>query len=1072
MPNITPNDLHNIRNFDTLLNFLREKLGWHIPEDVELEDIAFPWSPEDLDLDELTGERIPDCWQLPPFPSGQLEIEALEQPQPWGIFFLQFDSELVYRTALRRVLRGLVERRDRDANLPAWRHDHLLFICTTTDFQRFAFAHFAATTQNWRRAVLSIFSWEQEDTHIRTLCEYNLPALTFPSDGFSNDQEWLQAWQEAFDVEAVTDKFFADYQRVFTQVEDAVEGIPEDQMEKRRLYTQRLFNRLMFLRFIEKKGWLTYNGDRNYLRALFNAVVNTTYIISEGGPLVDHTRSVPTATTENFLNDRLFWAFFRGLGNVTNLLEESAEIVERRGDVPFLNGGLFEMQEYDSRNDVHIPNDKFAEILKLFERYNFTVTESTPLDIEVAVDPEMLGKVFEELVTGRHDTGSYYTPRPVVSFMCRESLKICLQNKTDETEECLEKFVDDGDATNIQNPEKVLKVLQTLRICDPACGSGAYLLGMMSELLRLREALFKSRNVDPRTTYQRKLDIIQKNLYGVDKDEFAVNIAMLRLWLSLAVDYEGEVPEPLPNLDYKVATGDSLTGPAPENMSLANPLIQEIQEYQAEYLVTHVDGEKQELREVIAELKENLQGWQANVDEFVWQVEFPEVFQEGGFDIVIGNPPYVRHELIRPIKPTLKRLFPEVYTSTADLYVYFYNRGTELLRAGGNLIYISSNSFLRAGFSRKLRKFFTDKVYFHRLLDFGSVPVFKAGVDTCIFLYENKAPDGETFFAATFRAKADIPRLPEAFQERAFLMNVSDLSLNGWTLTSSAVFRLLEKLETIGTPLERCVDEGFYRGLTIGCNDAFIIDKSIRQHLIFEHAKSGELIKPLLRGRTLKKWKVESTNEYMIVMASSVNREWPWSDARSDLEAEQIFAETYPAIHNHLNNYRERLIARDDRGKFYWELRSCTYYAGFAEPKIIYPQTAKSLYACYDTAETFGVNSIYFIPTSDLSLLAILNSRLFDWYARHKFQSINDPWAGGRLQFLAQYMKHVPIADRTPAQKAELSRLVERIFADPENDQAREIKRKIDELVYQLYRLTDTEIELIKQTYRDAGMDV
>ena len=150
---------------------------------------------------------------------------------------------------------------------------------------------------------------------------------------------------------------------------------------------------------------------------------------------------------------------------------------------------------------------------------------------------------------------------------------------------------------------------------------------------------------------------------------------MLRLWLSLAVDYEDDTPEPLPNLDYKVATGDSLTGPAPENMSLANPLIQEIQEYQAEYLVTHVDAEKQELREVIAELKENLQGWQANADEFVWQVEFPEVFQEGGFDIVIGNPPYVRQELISPIRRVLQQLFPEVYAGTADLYVYFYKRG-------------------------------------------------------------------------------------------------------------------------------------------------------------------------------------------------------------------------------------------------------------------------------------------------------------------------------------------------------------------------------------------------------------
>ena len=1053
MPYITPDDIHNIDNFDTLLDFLREKLGWYIPEDVELEDIAFPWSPEDLDLDELTDELIVDCQQLPPFPTSQPTFEFVENTQPWGIFFLQFDSESVYRTALRRVLRGLVERRDRDASLPAWRHDHLLFICTTTDFQRFAFAHFAATTENWRRAVLSIFSWEQEDTHIRTLCEYNLPALALPSGGFSSDQEWLQEWQKAFDVEAVTGKFFADYQRVFAQVEDAVEGIPENETEERRLYTQRLFNRLMFLRFIEKKGWLTYNGNREYLRTLFDA-------------------TEASETDENFLNDRLFWAFFRGLGNVTNLLEESSEVVERRGNVPFLNGGLFEMQEYDTRDAVHIPNDKFAEILKLFERYNFTVTESTPLDIEVAVDPEMLGKVFEELVTGRHGTGSYYTPRPVVSFMCRESLKICLRNKTDETEECLEKFVDDSDATEIRDPEKVLEVLQTLRICDPACGSGAYLLGMMGELLRLRETLFRSQNVDPRTTYQRKLDIIQKNLYGVDKDEFAVNIAMLRLWLSLAVDYDDDTPEPLPNLDYKVATGDSLTGPAPENMSLANPLIQEIQEYQTEYLVTHVDAEKQELREVIAELKESLQGWQANANEFVWQIEFPEVFQEGGFDIVIGNPPYVRQELIRSIKPILKRLFSEVYAGTADLYVYFYKRGTELLRAGGSLIYISSNSFLRAGFSRKLRKFFTDKVYFHRLLDFGSVPVFKAGVDTCIFLCESKAPDGETFFAATFRDKADVPRLPEAFRERAFLMNVCDLSPNGWTLTSSEMFRLLERLENVGTPLERCIDGGFYRGLTIGCNDAFIIDESVRQHLIFEHASSDELIKPSLRGRTLKKWKVESTNEYMIVIASSVNREWPWSDARSDAEAERIFAENYPAIHQHLNSYRERLIAREDRGKFYWELRSCTYYAGFAEPKIIYPQTAKSLYACYDTAETFGVNSIYFIPTSDLSLLAILNSRLFDWYARHKFQSINDPWAGGRLQFLAQYIQYVPIADRTAEQTEELSDFVKQILADPQSDDVRDIEQEIDELVYQLYGLTDAEIELIKRTYQDASMEV
>lgn len=1055
MPDITPNDIHNIRNFDTLLDFLREKLGWHIPENVEFEDVAYSLSAEDLDLDELTQDRIVDYWQLPPFPPSQPTLGIFEDTQPWGIFFLQFNSEDIYRTALRRVLRGLVERRDRNSSRPTWEHDHLLFICTTTDFQRFAFAHFASN-ENWRRAVLSIFSWEQGDTHIRTLCEYNLPALAFPSDGFSDDKAWLKAWQAAFDVETVTDKFFADYQSVFAQVEKAVKGIPEDETEARRLYTQRLFNRLMFLRFIEKKGWLTYNGNRDYLRSLFDAT--------------------EAQTNENFLKDRLFWAFFRGLGNTVNLLEELPGVIERRGEVPFLNGGLFEMQKDDVQNAVHIPNDKFAEILKLFERYNFTVTESTPLDIEVAVDPEMLGQVFEELVTDREEIGSYYTPRPVVSFMCRESLKICLQNKTDETSETLKVFVDDGDATAIRDPEKVLKVLQTLRICDPACGSGAYLLGMMSELLRLREALFQSNQIDSATIYQRKLDIIQQNLYGVDKDGFAVNIAMLRLWLSLAVDYEGEVPEPLPNLDYKVAVGDSLTGPTPEQLTLANPLIQQIQEHKDRYQVTHIDDKKQELREKIAELKEDLQGWQANPDGFVWQVEFSEVFQEGGFDIVIGNPPYLdqRREYVMALKTTFEQLFPEVYTRSADAYVCFYKRGIELLCIDGVLTYISSNTFLRVKFGKKLRKFLTDKVCLHRILDFGSVQVFKKPkVTPCILLVENTVDIGGRLLVATFRDKADIPRISQVFQNLAFPIRVQDLLPDGWTLTSPEVLDLLEKFRNIGTPL-KCIDDSFYRGLTTGCNDAFVISESVRQQLIAEDVSSNELIRPSLRGDTLKKrkWKEVVANEYIIVIESSANREWPWSSARNNTEAERIFENTYPAIYQHLSSYRDRLINRDDQGKFYWELRSCTYYAEFEKPKIVYPRIAKSLYGCYDATKTFGINTIYFMPTKDLSLLAILNSRLFDWYARHKFHTLKDPWRGGGLQFNEVSMEQVPIADRTEAQKTELSRLVERILADPQSNGVSDIEQEIDELVYQLYGLTDAEIELIKQAYRDAGMEV
>ena len=191
--------------------------------------------------------------------------------------------------------------------------------------------------------------------------------------------------------------------------------------------------------------------------------------------------------------------------------------------------------------------------------------ESTPYDVEVAVDPEMLGKVFEELVTGRHDSGAYYTPRPVVSFMCREALKGYLEGKeTGLDADAITRFVDEHDTSGISliGAPRVSEALSDVTVVDPACGSGAYLLGIMQELIELQTILYNI-GVDAKKIYDLKLEIIQRNLYGVDIDEFAVNIAMLRMWLSLAIDYEGEKPEPLPNLDFKVVCGDSLLGPDP-----------------------------------------------------------------------------------------------------------------------------------------------------------------------------------------------------------------------------------------------------------------------------------------------------------------------------------------------------------------------------------------------------------------------------------------------------------------------------------------------------------------------------
>jgi hypothetical protein len=215
---------------------------------------------------------------------------------------------------------------------------------------------------------------------------------------------------EAFDVEAVTREFFSEYHRIFEEVEEAISGFGRDS-DRKRLYTQRLFNRLMFIAFVQKKGWLKLNGDADYLAALWKA----------------HLKD-KSVGNKNFYRDRLKALFFFGLNSSNEVnqigINKGGFLKTLIGDVPYLNGGLFEELEDDKNEAINVPDKAVGAVLNdLFAKFNFTVTESTPLDVEVAVDPEMLGKIFEELVTGRHETGSYYTPKPVVSFMCREAIK-------------------------------------------------------------------------------------------------------------------------------------------------------------------------------------------------------------------------------------------------------------------------------------------------------------------------------------------------------------------------------------------------------------------------------------------------------------------------------------------------------------------------------------------------------------------------------------------------------------------------------------------------------------------------
>ena len=401
-----PEPVQRIQSLPDLIAYLRDELGWPISLETVIEDLTFDWSANDLRLAEGQGARLQGgaVRQLRPFVPGQ----------PWGIFLVEFANTQVYRTSLRQILRGLVPNRRRDPGLQSWQHENLLFICATADYERFTFAHFKGDQA--QRARLATFGWRKGSGYLRTLLEHNLPYLAWPRDDGADPKAWQSEWAKAFDKEPVTKKFFDDFNDTFRKVcNDIANRHSRWSKETVEREAQTLLNRLLFLYFVQRKGWL--NRDRQYLVNHFR----------------DHYRDDPTGVS--FLRD-----FLRPLFVKLSTKGPQADIPGH--DLPFLNGGLF-ADEYgtEQRDDevrrhheLKVGNDTFQHIFDdLLEAYNFTVREDTPLDVDVAIDPEMLGKIFESLVlqleqsevggkSSRHDTGSYYTPRPIVHYLCRDAL--------------------------------------------------------------------------------------------------------------------------------------------------------------------------------------------------------------------------------------------------------------------------------------------------------------------------------------------------------------------------------------------------------------------------------------------------------------------------------------------------------------------------------------------------------------------------------------------------------------------------------------------------------------------------
>lgn len=1028
---IDPKDIEKalggVTDQGAFLRLLSDTLRWPI-DGKSVEDVSYAWTEKDLRAAGL-DKKVVD--------SRILQIANLDRNQPWGVFVIEFKNPNAFLAergltgVLRRVLRGLVPSKRKDANQPAWKREHLLFICTHK-YEHFRVAYFKAPREGTKTAPLAAFGWGP-DIPARTACEFNLPALEWP-DNPSDTAGWVSAWADAFNVERVTKRFYKDYAEQFEKLRVAVKPLKgEDQ----KMFTQALMNRLMFLRFIERKGWLTPptseegGGSKDYLRLLFQA----------GG-----------YRGKSFYSGRLKKLFFEALAI------EGKEHSEAVGTVVFLNGGLFEESELDKKVD-DLPDSAFASLLGpegLLYRYNFTVQESTPLDIEVAVDPEMLGKVFEELVTGRHESGSYYTPRPVVSFMCREALKGYLADATGIDAEKIGIFVEKHDVRGItiDGAKKIAQALDDLRAVDPACGSGAYLLGLLHEIVDLYRLLYSEKlKADARELHRIKLDIIQNSLYGTDIDPFATSIAMLRLWLSLTVD--SDEPEALPNLDFKIESGDALTGPNPQEMpdllrSNLDERARQLAIIKGKYMRAH-GREKQALRELIQheqrEIAFKLRSLSPGAID--WRVQFCEVFfsRRAGFDIVLANPPYVRQELIKDVKPLLKTVYGELFSGTADLYVFFYLRGLQLLTKCGMLVFISSNKWFRASYGQKLRAHVAKTATVQTILDFHDLPVFEAVAYPMIFVAKKQPPTDA--HAAILAEPPDLdppyPDVRAVVETHGRPMPTTALGRDGtWHLASSLAADQLTKLRKAGPPLGQFTGQRVYRGLTTGLNEAFVIDDEVRARILADNPAASEIIKPFIAGKDVKRWTLPATSRWIIVTRVGVN------------------ITRYPAVLRHLKSFEPALINRDDQGNHWWELRPCRYYDDFEKPKIVSTKVSIEPTFAIDRDARYLGNTSYFITVENdpLFVLGVLNSAASKYYARMTFVGKQNGWY--EVQPTALEALPIPTADMAEKELVrdlvgclitlnDHARATERDYDGRDTLMSAYFERVLNGLVYELY---------------------
>lgn len=1010
-----------------------------------------------------------------------------------------------------------------------------------------------------------------------------------------------EAWKATLNISELNKKFYKELAYWYFWALQEVK-FPDDELKEEKsrnpVNVIRLITRLIFVWFLKEKNLvpdelfnkreidriLDYKdktGSTYYkaiLQNLFFATLNT----EMNKDVKDKDRISRTFVKRNTGVPHYF--------RYSRFIKDQDKFSQWMDNIPFLNGGLFECldkrskdgdifidgftQQLKNETMVQVPDYLFFSdaprnidlnstfhtkgkkyevrgLIDILSRYKFTIEENTPVEEEVALDPELLGKVFENLLasyneetetTARKLTGSFYTPREIVNYMVDESLitylSNCLLEEDDEKKrEALNKKLHHLFSYTAEEPQftdternRLIDAIDNCKILDPACGSGAFPMGILHKLVfilgkldpnnkkwkqkqldkarrdkALAEKMEDDKNrdaaikeIDKRIEdiekafdqnnheldYARKLYLIENCIYGVDKQPVAIQISKLRFFIALIVDQKTQKEtepnrgiRPLPNLETKFVAADTLVGlENKQQLTLIDPNLEkqinakenEIHDIRERHFRARTPETKEkyrtkdeELRGELAKLLEQaglfsptnakrIAYWnpydQNKAADFFfkdWMFSMKE-----GFNIIIGNPPYIEHKKLKSISAVLREQY-ETYSGTADIYVYFYEKGIKLLADKGVLCYITSNKFIKTSYGEKLREFLV-KRRIEQIIDFTDVHVFEALVASCIVITSEGRKKNEVLVSFATDELTSFQNLKEFILGHKLYIKQNTLGKEIWQLESDDKLKVKAVIVKKGKIISSIKTITINRGITTGYNPSFIITKEKKKELIKEDNSAKDLIYPVLQGRNIRKWTFNSSDNFIINTFFDLN-----------------IPKNYPSIYSHLKIHKGSLMARSDQGKNWYNLRACSYYDDFEKEKIIWGLTADKWAFAYDNKKHYLPSNGYILTSADIEvkyLLAQLNSKVLQFY----FIFIGIMTAGGAYTLKHETIREMPIVVGTEKSIEPFVALVDLILSiyqseEPNSDTITEFEKVLNGCVYELY---------FGEEMKKAGVDI